>query len=166
MKKMIAFCIGVMITTCVVNKVQAQAYEQGSSVIQATVGLGGGLGMPIGLAYDYGLKERISLGGYVGYASKTVNYGFFDASFTYILVGARGNYHFDAGDRFDPYVGVLLGYNAASVSTSNGGVLAAGGGVAYGGQLGARYFLTDNLAAVGELGYGIGYLTLGLAYKL
>lgn len=170
MKKVIAFCLAVIMTGGLVNKVQAQAYEEGSSVVQVGVGLGSSLGLPIGIAYEYGLKETISLGGYVGYASKTTNFGFYDATFSYVVVGLRGSYHFEvSSDKLDPYVGALIGYNAASVSVSNSAfsnAVVAGGGLAYGGHVGARYYLTDNLAGFGELGYGLGYLTLGIAYKL
>jgi hypothetical protein len=34
-----------------------------------------------------------------------------------------------------------------------------------GGFIGARYYLLGNFSAYTELGYGIGYFTLGLSYK-
>jgi hypothetical protein len=31
--------------------------------------------------------------------------------------------------------------------------------------VGARYYFNDNLAGMAELGYGVAYLNLGIAYK-
>lgn len=149
---------------------KAQKYEQGATVAHLGVGLGGGFGLPISVSADYGWKEKISLGGIVGFASRSENLVTFDANYTYIFVAARGAYHFDLGvDKLDPYAGVLLGYNVASVSLDPDpgppfNNISAGGAV-YGGFLGARYGLTDKIGAFGELGYGMGSITLGLSYK-
>jgi outer membrane protein W len=158
----------------------AQAYEQGSKQLNVGIGLGStltGSGLkstipPIGLSFEYGLKEKISVGGYLGYAGASQETFGWKWTYTYIVVGARGSYHFATTDKLDPYVGVLLGYNAASVKAEKpagytGPDLpsASAGGVIVGGHLGARYMFSDKIGAFGELGYGIAYLQLGLTAK-
>jgi hypothetical protein len=130
--------------------------------------------LPLGASYEYGISDKIGVGAYVGYASKEFNLGAFggDYKVTYTLIGVRGNYHFYNEGKIDAYGGVLVGYNAASIKYSNGTPTYFGyveptyGGTVFGGQVGARYYFTDSLAAFAELGYGIGYLNVGLAYKL
>lgn len=155
---------------------QAQVFEQGSVNINAGVGLGStfssGLNTtlpPLGLSVDYGIAEKISLGAYGGFSSASADFYGGKYNYTYIILGARGAYHFTGlSDNFDPYIGLLLGYNVASVSYSgsyNAPSISAGG-VLYAGYLGARYHFTENVGAFAELGYGIAYLQLGLTFKL
>jgi hypothetical protein len=146
-------------------------YENGSSYLNVGVGLGGGLGLPIGVSYEKGITDNISVGGYAGYASSSQDYGFgIKSSLTYIIVGARGSYHFtNLGiDKLDPYVGALLGYNIASSKVTGapvGWTQPSVGGLAWGGHAGARYAFTDKFGGFAEVGYGIAYLTVGLSVK-
>ncbi|MBC7642670.1 MAG: outer membrane beta-barrel protein [Flavobacterium sp.] len=166
MKKIIiavAFMLGV-------SAVNAQTFNEGTSVIQLGAGIGSDFGLPLGVSYEYGISDKIGLGAYAGYASKSYALGFgSDYKVTYMIFGAKGNYHFYQSDNLDAYGGVLLGYNSAKVTYDNqNGLFTAPsyGGAVFGGTVGARYYFTDNIAAFGEVGYGIGYLTVGLAYKL
>lgn len=152
---------------------QAQ-YEKGQ--IDANVGIGllatFGAGKaqipPISLALDFGITDNISLGGYFGYSTfkeEIMNYSW---NYTYMIIGARGAYHFDLVDNMDTYAGLLLAYNLASVKLEGGSGLPEPevGGIAYSGFLGARYHFTEKLGVFGELGYGISVLNLGLTMKL
>jgi hypothetical protein len=40
------------------------------------------------------------------------------------------------------------------------------GGLIYGGFIGARYYFRDSFGVMGEAGYGLTYLTLGISLKL
>lgn len=171
MKKLLTLAVITLVTIGMsAKKSSAQEYSQGSLVANVGVGLGGGLGLPISASVDYGWKEKISLGGFVGFSSEKEDLGFFKVNYTYLLVGARGAYHFDLGvDKLDPYAGVMLGYNVASVGFDpdpgppfNN---ISAGGVILGGFAGARYYVTDNIGAFAEIGYGLGTATLGVAYK-
>jgi hypothetical protein len=169
----------VLAIVCTINA-SAQAYEQGGKQLNVGIGLGStltGSGLsstvpPLGISFEYGLKEKISIGGYLGYAgAKSESFGW-KWTYNYIVFGARGSYHFATSDKLDPYVGAIIGYNAASVSVEKpagytGPDLAAAsaGGVIIGGHLGARYMFTDQLGAFGELGYGIAFLQLGVTAK-
>lgn len=167
------------------TQTSAQNYEQGSKLLNVGIGLGStftaaGLNStlpPIGLSLEYGLTDKISVGGYLGYAGASQEvptfFGTWKWNYSYIIVGARGSYHFDLGvDKLDPYIGALVGYNVASVTSEKpagytGPELtgAAAGGVVIGGHLGARYMFTEKIGAFAELGYGVAYLQLGLAAK-
>lgn len=167
MKKIIiavAFMLGV-------SAVNAQSFGEGTKVIQVGATIGGDFGLPLSASFEYGVSDKIGVGAYVGYASREFNTGYSAADYkvTYTLFGARGNYHFYTEDKFDAYAGVLLGYNSATVTYTNGGSNVFGtpsyGGSVFGGQIGGRYYFTDSIGAFAELGYGIGYLNVGLAYK-
>jgi hypothetical protein len=159
------------------------AYKQGDMVITGALGLGGVAGVygestlpPISGAVDYGYNENISVGGLVGisgsenlvYKGTSNEYGW---KYTYIVIGVRGAYHYDLlhKDNIDTYGGIMIGYNIVSfseVGTIGYGGTAGASFLAYGGYIGGRYYFTPNLAAQLELGYGMGFLSLGVAYKL
>lgn len=146
----------------------AQSYSKGDNLLNVGIGLGGGFGTPIGLSFEHGFSDKISGGAYVAYASETTPTGFGDFKYTYILTAARASYHFDFGvEKLDPYLGVILGYNIASAKWTGGGTMPASsaGGVIYGGHAGARYYLSEKIAVFGEVGYGIGTLNAGVAFK-
>ena len=170
MKKIIiavAFMLGV-------SSVNAQTFDAGTSVIQLGAAIGSDFGLPLGASYEYGISEKLGIGAYAGYASKSFANSYsnlYDYKVTYTLFGAKGSYHFFQSDKLDAYGSILLGYNSATIKYDNGNAnplfpTPTYGGATYGASIGARYYFTDNIAAFGELGYGIGYLTVGLAYKL
>ncbi len=160
---------------------QAQnAYNQGDKVVSLGIGYGlGGLygtaGMPpISLGFDYGFEKKISLGGLVAYSSSTDDFGTgFSWKYTYIVIGARGAYHFlEDNKNIDAYAGLILGYNIVSASW-NGTSAQPGFGFSssasymlFGGFVGARYYFSPKFGAFAELGYGAGIITAGISYKL
>ncbi len=152
----------------------AQGFAKGQKDLNIGIGLGSTYGMPIGASLDLGVSENISIGAYVGYASKKESFGVpgfgsYTWKYTAILIGARGAYHFAVNDKFDPYIGVLLGYNVGSVKldgTAAGSVVSPTyGGLAWAGFLGARYSFGKSVNAFAELGYGIAILQVGLNFK-
>ena len=124
---------------------------------------------PISVSYEKAVTDKISVGGIIGYSSS--KYSYFtdeDYKYTYILIGARGNYHFATSEKFDPYAGLTLGYNIVSVSAPSGqssNYTAKASALLFGAQIGANYYFSPNLGAFAELGYGIGILTIGLSAK-
>jgi hypothetical protein len=135
-------------------------FEEGTSVIQANLGLGGGFGLPVQFSYEYGYKDKVGIGGIVGYGSTTD--GIY--SYSYSLFAARVNYHIQVAEKLDTYFGLSLGYASATVKPAFVGN--TGSSIILGGQLGGRYYFTEKLAGSVELGYGMGYLNIGIAYKL
>ncbi len=151
------------------------SFDQSTSYLHAGIGFGGGFYTgtitlpPVSLSYEKAVTENISVGAIVGYSSsKYVYFGTDEYKFTYILIGARGNYHFATSEKFDPYAGVTLGYNIVSFTapSTGGDYNAKGSALLAGAQLGANYYFSPNLGAFAELGYGIGVLTIGLSAKL
>lgn len=163
--------LGLLVAGLTTTAVQAQEYKKGDNLLNIGIGLGGGFGTPIGLSFEHGFSDKISGGAYVAYASRTEPLGAWgDYKYTYILTAARASYHFDFGvEKLDPYLGAILGYNIASAKWSGTGAspaTASAGGVIYGGHAGARYFFSEKIGAFAEVGYGIGNLNVGIAFKL
>ena len=165
--------------------------SKGSSMVNVGIGLGhhfGSAGMsipPLSVAYDYsivsGLIDRnngaITLGGYGAFTSGSMTYrapGYSSsASYTHILLGFRGMFHYQFAPKLDTYAGLMLGYHIGSTSYSNSGPMGShsnsgltGSGFDIGVLLGARYFFTPRIGAFTELGYSLPYWNLGVTFKL
>lgn len=179
-KKITKLFVAVALMAGISVSASGQAYKQGDKQLNVGLGLGSTLSgsgftsvvPPIGISFEYGLKEKISVGGYLGYSSASYEAFAWKWNYSYVIIGARGSYHFATSDKLDPYAGLLLGYNAASVSiTKPAGYTgpelksASAGGVVIGGHIGARYYFTEKIGGFAELGYGIAYLTIGLTSK-
>lgn len=173
--------------------VKAQTYSTGTNVISAGIGLGssiagysyGSQSPAISLQYERGLWNAgpgvISLGGYAGF--KTYKYSFSDGvgdnyneKWSYTIIGIRGAFHYTGmkTPNLDVYGGLMLSYNHLSYTGSYSGPqgsYSGSSGGSYGSNMGftafvgARYFFAGNLGGFAELGYGVSYLNLGLAYK-
>jgi hypothetical protein len=153
----------------------------------------------ITIAYERGLSEHWGVGFIFNYSSVTLNstgtvdntygdypynigqvYSYTDkATLTGLGFGLTGAYHFIAGDKLDPYVGIALGYSSigfkfttddpnASYGDGNQTLNLALSGAMYGGFVGIRYYFTDNIGAwadLGYFGYGGSLINLGLTAK-
>lgn len=69
------------------------------------------------------------------------------------------------------FTGVHLGFNFGVVTVSNGdesesGTVPGISSILLAGSVGARYHLSQKFAAVGEIGFGTGFLRLGVDFKL
>lgn len=178
-----------------VGSSNAQAFDEGTNVLNAGIGIGStllsGAGYSqspgIGLSFDHGMSELgngiFGLGAYVGYKSYSYDYndvyygGGYNISekWTYTIIGARGSYHFDvSNDKLDLYLGVMLSYNILSYKVTsndpsfnslNYNLGSYGSGVGFTGFGGVRYFLSDNIGLHAEVGYGVALLQLGASFK-
>ena len=119
----------------------------------------------------------LSIGGIVGFKHATYAWNSsYDWSWNDIIIAARAAIHYDLFkvSKLDTYGGVALGVRSESesyytyalvypyevrkaTSSFTHGLFAL--------YVGGRYYFSDKLAGFGELGYGLGYLTLGLSYK-
>jgi hypothetical protein len=165
----------------------SQTFQKGDKVGQIGIGVGSPffangskMGIPpIHIAGEFGYSDKIGIGGLIGYTSskieETLGFGFGDYSwkYSYLIIGARGSYHFYQTDKIDAYGGVMLGANIASVNfESDDPTLEQfvtepkAGGVAYGFYGGARYYINEKTALFAEIGYNIAWLSAGLAIKL
>jgi hypothetical protein len=187
-KMMTASVVLIMIATMTT---QAQVFQKGSNMIGLGVGLGSSLGSfsygsnspALSLQYEKGVWDIggpgvVSLGGYLGFKNYKYSGESGDFSYSekwnYTIIGIRSAYHYTGlnSDKLDVYGGLMLSYNILSYSykdntgegnkISDGNYGSAAGLTIY---LGGRYFFSDHIAAFAELGYGVSYLTLGLAFK-
>lgn len=150
-------------------------FEKGQKDLNVGVGLLSTFGAgkatlpPVSVSLDFGITDNISLGAYLGYSMFKEEFAGLNYTwkYSYLIVGARGAYHFDLLDNMDTYAGLLLAYNLASVELEGNSNLPepSAGGIAYSGFLGARYHFNERIGAFGELGYGISVLNLGLTVK-
>jgi hypothetical protein len=172
--------------------ISAQPFKKGTNVVSAGVGLGSSFGSfsygsqtpAISLQYEKGLWEVgsvgvISLGGYVGIKSFKYSGGNSAYNYTekwsYKIIGVRSAFHYNGFkvEKLDAYAGAMLSYNilnfsykdngGSSTYRDNGNYGSAAGLTFY---AGGRYFFSKNLAGFAEVGYGVSYLTLGLALKI
>jgi hypothetical protein len=169
-------------------------YDVGTSNLNLGIGLGNtllsgfnGAGFSqtpaIGISFDHGMWEAgdgtISLGGYLGYKAFKYEDSYFNYSeaykWTYTIIGVRGAYHFPIdNEKLDLYLGAMLSYNIVTFKYENSdpyyydlynSSFDYGSGIGFSGFGGIRYYLSDNIGLNAELGYGIGYLTLGVTFK-
>lgn len=186
MKKITQFLLTSALTTGSLTALYTDSKAQAGNNLNLGIGLGStfmaagvdaGL-PPLSISYEHAFGEKISGGGFLGYAGASTKAasigGTWEWKYHYIMVGARASYHFNFKvPKLDPYVGLMAGYNIASVSTEKpsgyAGPDIAGakaGGAVIGGYAGARYMLGSKVGAFAELGYGIAYLTLGVTFKM
>ena len=188
MKKRIRLTLAVIFTVTLMNAQQSM-FNLGDQVVNIGIGLGSvyATGLyssttipPISISYEKAIvddileKGVIGVGGYVGYTSYKWHYIYsgwdYGWKYTNIIIGARGSFHYPVLDNLDTYAGLLLGYNLV-ISKEFGDIgiydySPDHGSIAYSGFVGARYYFADKFAAFAELGYGIAYLTLGVAIRL
>jgi hypothetical protein len=178
--------------------VSGQSFKKGQLDLNLDLGLGNNLAgpgltliPPISASLEYGITDDISLGGYLGFAGSVskyngsewcnhgngVNYNYTDSyTWTYILIGVRGAYHFGRFikiDKLDVYAGLMLGNDFAHESYSTTSPCSDHiryNDVPYGGFFwslygGARYRFTNRFGVFGELGYGVSYLNIGVNFK-
>jgi hypothetical protein len=149
-----------------------------ASFSQGTLGKGGkqlnaGLGfsnwgVPIYVGLDFGVHESITIGPELSF--RTYNQRYFGTKFSQnlIVISFNGNYHFNQllklPDPLDLYAGLSLGYYIWSANDDYSNARASGVGLD--GQIGVRYFFSDNFGLNLELGGGTGSGgSFGITYK-
>lgn len=106
----------------------------------------------------------------VDYYSWSNNYALLGKySYSVIPVQAFSNYHFGlkSNPKLDPYLGLSLVYSVVSASWDGAGAAANadGSSLAFAGQGGLRYFLSDAFAVQGQVGFGYGTLGVGTSWR-
>lgn len=132
---------------------------------------------PISLSYEHGITDKlgigyIGVGGYFAIAGSKyeVTIPPFDTygwKYTYIIVGVRGAYHFDLVDNLDIYAGLMVGARVtSSKEIGDVGVASPDKTKATHAEFaGIRWYVKPRFALMAELGYGISYINLGVAFK-
>lgn len=135
---------------------------------------------PIVFNGEYGIVDNlfdahssIGVGACIGFAAgRSYPYGnpYFLQRVNSVVIGVRGAFHYTFVDRLDTYGGIMLGGHMAN--TRNEGVWAQPyDPPGYGGFvgdifLGTRYYVLPDFAVYGELGFGVAYFTVGIAYRI
>jgi hypothetical protein len=156
-------------------------FEDGKSYVGPSVGLSFlGSALQFGANYEYGMKTEfgmIGVGGVLRYWGYSEDFGYGSYSYTNILIGAQGNYHFKMkpGSKLDPWAGIILGYDASSAKWTGGSTFfgfepsaSSSGGLVLNAQGGARYWFSPTMAVRASIGYGslsYGALDLGIDFK-
>jgi len=165
-----------------------EIFSKGDKVLNVGIGFGGGYysGYSSGYSktpflsasFDVGVfdgfldKATVGIGGYVGFSSAKWESGFnYGWKETNLVIGPRGTFNYQFIDKLDTYAGILLAYhNVNWKETGNwagyGTYDSNSSGVYFSGFVGARYYLTENIAGMLELGSGgLSLATIGVAVK-
>ena len=185
-KSVLIIAIAIIAANTTVN---AQAFKNGDMIGNLGVGFGwygygyGTTSLPaFSLSLEKGIMDLenigpLSIGGIVGFKHATYAWNSsYDWSWNDIIIAARAAIHYDLFkvSKLDTYGGVALGVRSESESYYTYALVypyevrKATSSFTHGLfslYVGGRYYFSDKLAGFGELGYGLGYLTLGLSYK-
>ena len=156
------------------------AFNQKDKVVSAGIGLGlyGLYGSstlpPVFVAFETGVADKITVGGIAAYAGSSEDFIDGKWKYSYIVLSARGAYHFLEREKsFDAYGGLGLGYTIVSSSVEytnpaiqHFGFSASGSYFFFDLFVGGRYYFNPRLAGMAELGYGVGFLRIGVSYKI
>lgn len=178
MKKIIISLLGLLVFA----GASAQSFNKGDVVLNLGVGFGNtlyGSGYkmtvpPLSASFEYGIvdnlfdeKSSIGVGGYFGYAASKYDWHNVDYKISSAIIGARGSFHYSFVEKLDTYTGLSLGYNIVSHKDkdNNGWDGVKSSALYLGWYAGARYYFTDSFAVMGEVGYDVAYLNVGVAFK-
>ncbi len=178
-----------LIVACIFFGIQLASaqnvFSKGDFVLNAGIGIGSTLHTgsnmsttfpPLSASLEYCMIDNlfdanssIGVGGVVGYSAQKYKDGNFESKYSDFLLGARGSFHYQFVDKLDTYAGIVLAYDIVSSSAkSNGSTYhysADGSTLFAGAYIGARYYFTDQFAAMAEVGYDIAVFTVGIALK-
>jgi hypothetical protein len=186
-----AAIIALLLCSINLTNLNAQPFDVGDKNLNLTIGFGTPWVLyndystalpPITASFDYGFRDDIgpgvlSIGGIVGattYKDQILNSGWiyeYGYKSTTFIMALRSTYHYQLVNKLDTYGGVHLGLrierwreygNSPPVFESRDidylPVFSLFGG--------ARYYFTDQIAAMLELGYSIAFINVGICYKL
>ncbi|HEX8943039.1 MAG TPA: hypothetical protein VF785_07880 [Gemmatimonadaceae bacterium] len=184
-------CVAVTAQSALAQVVKGSAsapmFGVGYTDIGPTVGLGGlnGASASFGGRFEHAIKTLPDMGNgilgiqvaaeYYSWSANASGAGFtYSSSIKYIPIGVTANYHFklDEQPKFDPFVGLGLGYNIVSCSYSSNfgssfnGNCGYSSGIYFIGRAGARYFFSPKMAGYADVGAGGATLNIGLMFKL
>lgn len=129
---------------------------------------------PIFAKFEHGVSEKIGFGVNIAYANAGINYtndtgGPASMKWWNTSVNARVNRHFGSNDKFDPYVGLGMGYKFGKWKSEGGdnpeefkALIPLGFETTFG----ARYMFTPNIGLFSEVGIAKGIFQIGLNVKL
>jgi hypothetical protein len=167
-----ALLVGVLLF---MPRTSSAQFGMGSTLLGPHLGLAAyGGGISFGANFEKSFIEPGKFGpGIVGISGRFDYFGFSEIywKYTWIAISACANYHFKMDDnKWDPFLGLGLGYENVSVSAIGDNTLNYGSGWGSGiyisGNAGIRYYLSPAMALRAQAGFGVTYLVLGLDFGL
>lgn len=182
MKKTIAVLFILVFSTSMIFA-EGALPSKGDTFVGGRLGLGSlGAGVGFGANFEMvtqndllnlgDLPDALGFGATVGYSTYTERWIGIHFRYTNIAILINAIYHIDILDneKLDTFVKFGIGYNAGSAKFDGTGIYdgrtPTHGGVIAGSSVGGRYFLSDALALVAELGLGFAWLQLGVDVEL
>ena len=141
---------------------------------QLNAGLGfSGWGVPVFVGLDFGVDESITIGPRISYRNYAYNRASYKFNQSLTVLSFNGNYHFNKllnlPSEWNFYAGITLGYYLWSDVRTSSGIIDVGNSSRMGleGQIGGRYFFSDNFGVNLEFGGGTGTGggSIGITYK-
>ena len=178
MKRIILTVIFLASTAAVLNAQNATGFSKGDKLLNLGVGINSyySMGTPLGLSFEVGVSDVISIGGNADYLSSKYNYGNgLYSKFTTLYIGARVSYHVNdllniENEKIDLYAGVTVGARNFSFKdnfSSSGLGSNYSNGVFFGGYVGGKYYFSPKVGAFAELGaIGSTNARIGIGFKL
>ncbi len=178
MKKISMVLFVVVVATSMIFA-QGALPQKGDKFVGGRLGLGS-LGAGVGFGGNFELVTQedflnlgdipasLGFGATVGYSTYTSGWWGYHWRYTNVAILVNAIYHADVlqNEKIDTFVKFGVGYNVGTVKYDGTGVYdgkyPAHGGVIVGSSVGGRYFVSDALALVAELGLGFAYLQLGV----
>ncbi len=170
-----------------------ETFAKKDNVLGFGFGIGGVYGItsvssqsPVfGVQYDRGIIELgfggvIGVGGFMGYKSIVDKYddftGTYKDKYSILIFGARGTFHYDLFrvKNLDTYAGSMIAFHSVghkrdypnNYPSYYGPGRKSPGSAAYASIFaGAKYYFAPQVAAYAEVGYGVSWLTMGIAFK-
>lgn len=122
----------------------------------------------IGVADNVLEKGSVGAGPYLAFLSYKWKFSNYRAQYTNTIIGVRGNFHYPLVEKLDTYSGILLGYDVVNVKETGDPYDSyedSASHIAWAWFVGGRYYFRENMAAMAEIGYGVAYLNLGMAFS-
>lgn len=169
MKKIYLLMIAILFAAT--TSAQSPIFEQGNIAINAGVGLGL-RGLPVEVSAIYGIVDdlfradglSLGVGGYFGFTSWKSGLLWYSGGYS-VLPGVRGEVHYSVVDNLDFFGGVLLGLRMDHWDNDLVFGNYTNWNLSTGAYVGAKYFVTDNFGFYASAGYGITYLSAGIALQ-
>jgi hypothetical protein len=169
----LALAVAAATTASAQAKPASSGFSAGYTDIGPVIGLGnlGSASAAFGGRLEHAIKSLPDMGGgTLGLEAAFDYYTWSNSlfSYKYIPLGVTANYHFKLDEpKWDPFVGLGLGYRVISCSYSGVGAdLCSNSAIYFIGRAGVRYFFSPTMAAYADAGAGAATLSLGVTFKL
>lgn len=141
--------------------------QDSKSLMNLNLGVGGNLSgnaiatPSFNASYEYFTSNSFSIGILAGYSTivEPEEFGLEEEKTGGITVGALANFYLSNSEKFDFYIGTVLGYDGHKYAYSDGGLL-------FEFHAGARYNISKSMSINSELGFGLALLKLGISFNL